>query len=205
MTRFLLVALAACLASPLWAQTEAEGETPNASDAAASDVLSTGTPVDGIGTTYVAETHGDWEIRCIRVEEGLTEPCQLYQLLLDEGGSAVAEFNIFDLPGGEQVVAGATIVTPLDTLLTPQLRMRVDDGQTLAYPFSFCQDIGCFVRIGLTEPDLAVFRAGGEATITIVPLPAPDQTVDLLVSLSGITAGLEALVARSPVLPPAEE
>ncbi|MEL6531975.1 MAG: invasion associated locus B family protein [Pseudomonadota bacterium] len=158
--------------------------------------LSRGEPVGeegGVGSTYILEEHGDWEIRCLVAPEGQTDPCQLYQLLVDETGNPTAEFNLFVLPEGDDVTAGATVVTPLDTLLSAQMRMRVDDGQTLRFPFSFCQPIGCFVRLGLSEDDVDVFKAGGEATITIVPLPAPDQTVDLTLSLSGFTAGMDAL------------
>ena len=132
--------------------------------------LSRGEPVGeegGVGSTYILEEHGDWEIRCLVAPEGQTDPCQLYQLLVDETGNPTAEFNLFVLPEGDDVTAGATVVTPLDTLLSAQMRMRVDDGQTLRFPFSFCQPIGCFVRLGLS--------------------------VDLTLSLSGFTAGMDAL------------
>lgn len=149
-----------------------------------------------IGETYVAETHGAWEIRCMRAEEGQPEPCQLYQLLRDSAGGAVAEFNIFDLPDDGALVAGATIVTPLDTLLTAGLGLRVDQGPWSEYPFSFCQPIGCFAQIGLTEENLAAMRRGSVANVALVPLPAPDQIVQLEASLSGFTAGFAALMVR---------
>lgn len=201
------LALSCLLALPTWAQETGDDaapaeEAPADGGAVGSD-LSLGEPVGPApGQTYVAETHGDWEIRCLRVPEGQVEPCQLYQLLSDENGNPVAEFNLFDVPDEGQLVAGATIVTPLDTLLTPQLRLSVDGNQPRQYPFAFCQPVGCFVRLGLTEADLQAFRAGNSATVSIVPLPAPDQLVDLRVSLSGFTAGFNALSERSA--PPAE-
>lgn len=152
-----------------------------------------------VGETYVAETHGDWEIRCIAAEEGEPEPCQLYQLLVDEAGGPVAEFNIFDLPDEGQIVAGATIVTPLDTLLPPGIRLRVDDGNWSEYPFAFCQPVGCFSRLGLTQGNVDAMRAGADAFVAIVPLPAPDQVVQLEASLSGFTAGFAALEERNAV------
>ncbi|WP_439137423.1 invasion associated locus B family protein [Roseicyclus sp.] len=150
-----------------------------------------------VGTTYVAETHGDWEIRCIRAEEGQPEPCQLYQLLRDSNGGAVAEFNIFDIPDEGALVAGATIVTPLETLLTPGIRLRVDEGNWSEYPFAFCQTIGCFARLGLTQDDITALRRGSTATVALVPLPAPDQLVQIAASLAGFTAGFAALEARN--------
>lgn len=181
--------LLGCLALPASAQDTTS----------AADTLSLGEPVEpALGETYISETHGDWEIRCITVEEGQIEPCQMYQLLSDNEGNAVAEINIFDVPDEDTLTAGATIVTPLDTLLTPGLRFAVDDSDQIRFPFSFCQQIGCFVRIGLTEDDLGSLRDGGVAAITIVPLPAPDQEVSLEVSLSGFTAAFEDLASRSP-------
>jgi invasion protein IalB len=179
--------LAATLALPLAAQ---ETETTSAAEQAG---LSLGEPE--VGSAYVRETFTDWELRCVVSPEGQPDPCQLFQLLLDEQGNPVAEFNLFDVPDEGDLVAGATIVTPLDTLLTGQLRMAVDSGQPRVYPFSFCQPVGCYVRLGLTANDIQSFRAGNQAIVAIVPLRAPDQLVPLSVSLSGFTAGFEALVA----------
>jgi len=182
--------LAALMALPFAALAQTE-------TAPAEDGLPLGQEVEEFGETYVAETHGDWEIRCIRAEEGQPEPCQLYQLLLDENGGAVAEFNVFDLPDEGEVVAGATIVTPIDTLLPPGLRMRVDDGNWAEFPFAFCQPIGCFARLGLTNDNIDAFRGGVDAFVALVPLPAPDQVVQLEASLNGFTAGFAALEERN--------
>lgn len=183
--------LVGALAVPMAALAQTETAPPS------EDGLPIGQEVAEVGQTYIAETHGDWELRCIRAEEGQPEPCQLYQLLLDDSGGAVAEFNVFDLPDEGQVVAGATIITPLDTLLTPGLRLRIDDGNWAEFPFAFCQPIGCFARLGLTNENLAAFRAGGDAYVALVPLPAPDQVVQLEASLRGFTAGFAALEERS--------
>ena len=151
---------------------------------------------EGIGQSYVAEVFTDWELRCVKTEDG-KDPCQLYQLLRDQGGNAVAEFNLFALPAGGQAVVGANVITPLETLLTASLRMAVDGGQAKRYPYSFCSQIGCFARIGLTEEEVALFRRGAAANVTIVPAAAPNDTVVLKLSLSGFTAGLNALNASA--------
>ncbi len=192
-TPFIAAVLAIGLALPLTLPLAAQTTDETASAAAEELGLSTGTPE--VGTTYIRDSFGDWELRCITSPEGQPDPCQLYQLLADAEGNSVAEFNLFDVPDDGDLSAGATIVTPLDTLLTGQLRLAVDSGQPRVYPFSFCQPIGCFVRLGLTSADLASFRAGNVATVAIVPLPAPDQVVLLGLSLSGFTAGFDALEA----------
>lgn len=168
-------------------------ETP-AADAPAGGGLSLGEPEGGAaeGEAYIKETFSDWELRCVRA--GGDEVCQLYQLMKDGNGNSVAEFNIFPLPEGGQAVAGANIVTPLETLLTANLRLAVDGGQAKRYPYSFCSQVGCFARIGLTAEEVAQFRQGAAATITIVPAAAPNETVELTLSLSGFTAGYNALL-----------
>jgi len=75
------------------------------------------------------------------------------------------------------LLAGATIVVPLETLLTEQITLRVDGGQARRFPFNFCNVGGCVTRVGLTSEDVALFRRGAEATLTMVPAAAPDQTV----------------------------
>ena len=181
-------------AAPAEADAPAEGEAATPEEALG---LSMGE--SEVGQTYVDEVSGDWEVRCVRTESG-EDPCQLYQLLQDEAGNSVAEISVFPLPAGEQAVAGATVITPLETLLTAQIGLRVDQGGVKRYPFSWCSEIGCFSRIGFTQADLDSFKRGAEATLTIRPVAAPDQTVDLAVSLSGFTAGYEAIVASNAAL-----
>ncbi len=155
--------------------------------------LAMGRPVgegEGIGTTYIAGTSGAWEQRCIKAGDG-RDPCQLYQLLTDQQGNPVAEISVFGLPEGQQAAAGATIITPLETLLTQQITLAVDAATGKRYPFTFCAENGCFARVGFTEADIASFKRGAQATLTIVPAAAPDQQIDLSISLNGFTAGYD--------------
>jgi invasion protein IalB len=79
-------------------------------------------------------------------------------------------------------------------LLTQQITIRVDGGTAKRYPFSFCTTVGCFAQIGFTTSDVAAFRAGNAATVTISPAGAASgTTVDLTASLKGFTAGYKAV------------
>ncbi len=153
-------------------------------------------PADAENQPYVAQKNGDWELRCIKVEEG-PEPCQLYQVLNDADGGPVAEMVIFSLPDGQQAVAGAIVTTPLETLLTEEVAITVDGGNGRKYPFSLCTVNGCVSRIGLTQEDIQAFQRGNEAKIRIVPARAPDQEVLLTLSLSGFTASFKALTDQA--------
>lgn len=187
LTALSAAALLAFSAQAIAQETQAEEDKPIA-PVATDLTMGEDASAPQLGQTYVRETQGDWEIQCIRVEEGSEEPCQMYQLLKDEESNPVAEVSIFRLPAGGQAVAGATVVVPLETSLQAQLRIAVDGAQGKRYPFSFCNQVGCFARIGLTEADVNGFKRGAKATLTIVPFLAPDQKVNLDMSLKGYTA-----------------
>ena len=198
-----LFALSLALLIPFgaWAQSTdteaAETETPTEETAgdgsSIEDQLSLGEPANAepeVGQTFIKEKNGDWELRCIRTEDG-SDPCQMYQLMTDSEGTPVAEISIFRLPEGGRAVAGATIIVPLETSLPQQLTMRVDAGQARRYPFAFCNTIGCYSRVGLVQEEVSAFRRGNAATVTIVPALAPDQKVELNLSLTGFTASFD--------------
>lgn len=189
----LCMAMAIPFATPLGAQDT----TPEAPAAPTNSTLSLGEDLDaadGPGSTYAGETFDDWELVCFRDPDG-KDPCQMYQLLRDADGNSVAEISVFPLDEGGEAVAGASIVTPLETLLTAQLTMRVDQGANKRYPFTWCGVAGCVARVGFTAPEMEAFRRGGAATISLVPVAAPDQTVELNMSLIGFTAAFNASLA----------
>lgn len=188
------LALLALVAGPAFAQ-----EQPAPAEAPAIPGMSMGETVapDGgqIGSPYLKSEHGEWDIRCIRTESG-QDPCQLYQLLEDADGNSVAEFSLFPLqPAQGPAIAGGNFVTPLETLLPEQVTLVVDGGAAKRYPFTFCTEIGCFARVGFTAEDIDQFKRGRGATVSIVPIVAPDQRITLELSLSGFTAGYDALDA----------
>lgn len=191
----LALTLALSLPAAAWAQstdTDTETDTADPAASAIEDQLSLGEDADApqVGDTYTAEVIGDWQLQCIKTETG-DDPCQMYQLLTDDQGTPIAEVSIFRLPDGGRAVAGATIIAPLETSLPQQLTMRVDSGSARRYPFAFCNQIGCYSRIGLVADEIASFKRGNAATVTIVPALAPDTKVELQMSLTGFTASFD--------------
>lgn len=170
------------------AEPEAAAET--AAPAAGAPQLDTGEPVPAPTAeerTYVRSTEGAWDVQCLKVKSG-EEPCQMYQLLKDANGASVSEVSIFKITGNNQVEAGATFIVPLESLLTQKLTIQVDAGQAKRYDYSFCTQIGCYARVGFTPAEVAAFKAGQVARISIVPALAPDQRVTVNMSLTGFTA-----------------
>lgn len=203
------VLVAALLASaPAFAQDTTEDTAPTEAPATETapaegtngaqepDDLSLGEPVNQVGQPYIREEFGDWALRCLRAPEGQDDPCQLYQLLMDENDNAVAEISMFPLEDGGEAAAGATIVVPLETLLTQQLTLTVDGGQARRYPYTFCNPAGCVARVGFTTEEVNLFKRGSAATLRMVPAGAPDQEVNLNVSLNGFTAGFDTTDAQ---------
>ncbi len=182
--------------APATETAPAATDAPAASSPTAADVeaqLSLGQDAEAdteLGKPYTKEVVGAWEMRCIKTEAEV-DPCQMYQLMDDGQGAPVAEFSLFRLPAGGKAAAGATVVVPLETALPSQLTITVDGGKARRYPFAFCNPVGCYVRMGLTPDDVAVFKRGKEAVITIVPALAPDQKVELALSLDGFTASFD--------------
>jgi invasion protein IalB len=146
----------------------------------------------------VRETHGEWEVRCL--PDG--NECFLYQLALDADANPVAEFSLVTLPADSEAMAGVTVVTPLGTLLPAGLVVQVDGGEARRYDFTFCSQVGCFARFGVDDATVAALKRGQAATLQLVSIGAPDQPVDLEVSLEGFTAAYDSLgIPEAPAEP----
>ncbi len=188
----LAFAALAALAAPAMAQDQSPApEAPDTSAAAATEAEAA-PKAPQPGDAYVAGEHGDWQMRCVKAEEE-PDPCQLYQVLTDQKGGAVAEIVVFPVPEGQKAAAAAVVTTPLETLLTEEITIVIDEKEGRRYPFSFCTPQGCVSQIGLTKEDLDAYRKGSVAKLRIVPARAPDQNVILTASLKGFTAGFQAL------------
>lgn len=175
------------------ATAPATPETPAPAQAAPAQ------PADGPGSSYIAKTIDDWSLQCFRAESG-EDPCQMYQLLKDAKGNSVADMSMVALPAGGKAVAGATIMTPLETLLTANLQLAIDNQQPKVYPFTFCAPPGCFARIGLTTEELAAFKKGNKVTMTIVPVATPNQPVQVTISLKGFTSAFDEVTQNNAKL-----
>ena len=145
-----------------------------------------------LGEVYIADTFRDWQKLCVRSERQ-TETCHIYQLVVDENGHPTAEISIVRIEGEEGIPAGATITTPLETLLTEKLELSIEVGTSAEYPYSWCDSRGCYVRVALSDDDIFGMKQGTSGTITITSLSNPRQPLELEVSFLGFAAAFEAL------------
>lgn len=169
--------------------------------AAGSDAAAAPAGEPQVGAYYTKGTHGDWQLRCMKAPEG-QDPCELYQLMKDAQGAAVAEVSVIPFTG--RAAAVVNFVSPLETDLTTGLGFQIDSGKNNAYPFLVCAQIGCIARVGMTEAELAGLKNGNSATVSLLPYggEAAKNTVKLTLSLKGFTAGFDALKAAMPAPAP---
>ena len=184
-TPSLALLLAVSLAAPM-----ALAEDPAAPAAAAPAAPAAAEPA--AAEPYVKTTEGDWKVQCIRVETG-TEPCEMFQVMSDKDGNKVASISVLGLPKGKEAVAGATIATPLESALTAGVTLQIDTQKPIKLPYSFCSQVGCFSNVVLKADELDLFKKGKKIAMTIVPMRAPDQKVELEISLKGFSAAWDAM------------
>ena len=189
-----VLALAFATGPSLAQQTGDETQT-GSETATDNSQLDLGEPIQEgsqIGETYVKEKFGDWNLACIKTESG-QDPCSLVQTLLDKNGNPTAEITLFRIEPGGQAAAGASVLVPLETLLPAQLAISVDGQPGKRYNYTFCNQIGCVANIGLTQDDIDAFKKGATATFVLRPAQAPDQVIELKLSLTGFTAGYDVV------------
>ncbi len=197
----LTIALAFALSPAAYAQDAASTEAPKAEETAPETTKAAEEfPVAGEvaepkpGQLYLREQQGTWEVRCAKAaEEGQKEACHLYQQLDDEDGNKLAIVEIQRLPEGKKAAAGVIFTSPLGSVLTVGVKLRIDTGKVQPYPYLFCDEIGCTSRFGLTGGQVASMRKGANATVTIAAISSPDDPIKLKMSLTGFTAAWNAL------------
>lgn len=190
----LALILTSVLSLPTYAQETAPAEAAPAADGTG---LAMGQEAPQIAEPYIKETYGDWQLRCLKTQDG-SDPCEIYQLLKDANGNSVAEVTMLALPDGGQAAAASTIVVPLETLLPRQLQVAIDANKPKFYPFTFCTPVGCFSRIGFTADEIEGLKKGTKATVSVVPMVAPDKLVSVDISLKGFTDAYDAVKAERP-------
>lgn len=149
------------------------------------------------GALYFRETFTDWRLRCQK-EVSADDYCELHQLLSGVNGGTVAQISFFNLTNPDTTaVAGANVTVPLETALPEGVKFKIDDKQAKAYPFAYCDSIGCHARLGFTAVELKWLQDGSSAKLATVPYRGTREPVVVEVSLSGFTAGYKAVVENN--------
>ena len=158
--------------------------------------LSIGKPLETLrepGEVYLAGNKGDWNVRCITGNPGENDKCEIQQLLFLNENTPIADISIFKLPDGEVAVAAANVMVPLETLLTKKFRFAFSEKLVKEFQYSFCNQDGCLVRMGLLEEDITAMKKGSSSELSITHISRPETSINLDLSLSGFTAAFDAL------------
>ena len=135
---------------------------------------------------YIKERIKDWNLKCIEPIDSI-ERCEANQIIFNQKQQPVAEISIFKLPKGQVAAAAATIIVPLETVLNEGLVLEMQDLEPKKYQFKFCNSIGCYSQIGLTNEELEALKSKGKASIFLKHLSSGDQQIIIPISLSGFT------------------
>ncbi len=135
---------------------------------------------------YIKERIEDWNLKCIEPLNSI-ERCEANQIIFNQEQQPVAEISIFKLPQGQVAAAAATIIVPLETVLNEGLILEMQDLEPKKYQFKFCNSIGCYSQIGLTNEELEALKSKGKASIFLKHLSSGDQQIIIPISLSGFT------------------
>jgi invasion protein IalB len=135
---------------------------------------------------YVKERIKDWNLKCIEPINSI-ERCEANQIIFNQKQQPVAEISIFKLPQGQVATAAATIIVPLETVLIEGLVLAIQDLEPKKYQFKFCNSLGCYSQIGLTNKEIEALKSKGKASIFLKHLSSGDQQIAIPISLSGFT------------------
>jgi invasion protein IalB len=156
----------------------------------------TDVPEPQIGQPYLGSNEKDWDVICIKSDQE-TDPCEIRQLVLDQNKDPMIEITLERISGQQGAVAGATVIVPLETILTVPLTLAIDGAKGKQYPYTFCNSVGCIARIGLTQSDVNAMKRGKMAELSLSHLTVSDRLVTIPVSLSGFTAAYDKATVKT--------
>jgi len=147
-------------------------------------------------TTYAAAqgevkaTHGDWQLRCDTPPGASSEQCALIQNVTAEDRENVG-LSVIVLKTADQQARILRVLAPLGVLLPSGLGLRVDDADIGRAGFVRCLPNGCIAEVILEDELLGQLRGGAQATFII--FQTPEEGIGIPISLSGFSAGFDAL------------
>jgi len=133
---------------------------------------------------YIKETIKDWNLKCIAPQNSI-ERCEANQIIFNDKKQPVAEISIFKLSDNQVAEAAATVIVPLETILSEGLILAIQDLEPKKYQFKFCNSLGCYSQIGLTKKEVEALKNKERASIYLKHISSGDQQVIIPISLVG--------------------
>ena len=135
---------------------------------------------------YIKERFENWTLKCIKPVNSI-ERCEANQIIFNQKQQPVAEISIIKLPKGQVAAAAATIIVPLETILSEGLVLAIQELEPKKYQFKFCNSLGCYSQIGLTDDEVEALKRKEKASIFLKHISSGDQQIVIPMSLDGFT------------------
>jgi len=135
---------------------------------------------------YIKEKFENWTLKCIKPVNSV-ERCEANQIIFNQKKQPVAEISIIKLPKGQVAAAAATIIVPLETILSEGLVLAIQELEPKKYQFKFCNSLGCYSQIGLTDNEVDALKRKEKASIFLKHISSGDQQIVIPMSLDGFT------------------
>lgn len=135
---------------------------------------------------YIKERFENWALKCIKPVNSI-ERCEANQIIFNQNQQPVAEISIIKLPKGQVAAAAATIIVPLETILSEGLVLAIQELEPKKYQFKFCNSLGCYSQIGLTDDEVEALKKKKKASIFLKHISSGDQQIVIPMSLNGFT------------------
>ena len=135
---------------------------------------------------YIKERFDNWSLKCIKTVNSI-ERCEANQIIFNQKQQPVAEISIIKLPKGQVAAAAATIIVPLETILSEGLVLAIQELEPKKYQFKFCNSLGCYSQIGLTDDEVEALKRKEKASIFLKHISSGDQQIVIPMSLDGFT------------------
>ena len=135
---------------------------------------------------YIKDRFGNWSLKCIKPVNSI-ERCEANQIIFNQKQQPVAEISIIKLPKGQIAAAAATIIVPLETILSEGLVLAIQELEPKKYQFKFCNSLGCYSQIGLTDDEVEALKRREKASIFLKHISSGDQQIVIPMSLDGFT------------------
>jgi len=135
---------------------------------------------------YIKERFENWTLKCIKPVNSV-ERCEANQIIFNQKKQPVAEISIIKLPKGQLAAAAATIIVPLETILSEGLVLAIQELEPKKYQFKFCNSLGCYSQIGLTDNEVDALKRKEKASIFLKHISSGDQQIVIPMSLDGFT------------------
>jgi invasion protein IalB len=143
-----------------------------------------------------ARDFSDWRLLCSVPDKGGKRDCQMIQRIMrqktDKGAALVTFVRLVKVKDKDSPMTMMRLVTPMGTILTPGMAIKVDAGKEITAPYWQCRPkVGCLVDLAF---DKAMVNKLKEGKAMMVAYRAPDgKTSTVKVSLKGFSQALDAM------------